>query len=134
MPRKQTETPAVSASQARYILEKLLEEKTITAADVRRHISGMWQEMSALEKRIADLRDLAAPLAHPVHAVKTIARKVRKRAKQVSAEVRASRKLQGQYISSIRQLPERDRARYKKIASTEGREKAIAAMKKAMSK
>jgi hypothetical protein len=129
-----TQTPAITSNQARYILEKLLEEKTVTAADVRRHISGMWEEMSALEKRIANLRDLAEPFAHPVHAVKTIARKVRKRAKQVSAEVRASRRLQGQYISSIRQFPEKERAKYKKIASAEGREKAIAAMKKARSK
>jgi hypothetical protein len=125
------ETPSITPSQARYILEKLIDEGKVTAADVRRHIAGMWDEMSALEKRIAALRDLGQPFAHPVRAARTVARKLRRRAKRVSAEVAASRRLQGQYIAAIRQVAKSKRAKYAAIAKEKGREAAIREIKKA---
>lgn len=135
MPRP-TKVPALTASQARYILEKLIDEKTVTAADIRRHVSGMWEEMNALEKRIAELRGIASNV-HPIRAAKRTASRVAssvtrtgRKARRVSAEVMASRKLQGQYIAAIRRVPKSQRAKYAKIAKEEGREKAIAAIRK----
>ncbi|MGZ4808909.1 MAG: hypothetical protein ACXVH7_04560 [Thermoanaerobaculia bacterium] len=122
--------PPLSSNQAYYILEKLVDEKVVSAADIRRHLSGMWQEMSALERRIAELRELAEPIRHPVRAAKRAVRKVRKAAKKVTAEVQASRQLQGRYIAAIRQLPKNQREKYAAIAKEKGREAAIAAMKK----
>lgn len=132
---RQRSTPELTANQARYILEKLVDERTVSAADVRRHLAGMWQEMGALERRISELRGVVSEV-HPIRAAKRAAKqvvagakKVRRTMKKASAEVMASRRLQGQYIAAIRQLPKTQRAKYAKIAKQEGREKAIAAIK-----
>jgi hypothetical protein len=117
--------PAVTPRQAQYILEKLIDERSVTAADIRRHLAGMWQEMSALEKRIAELRGLAGNV-QPVRGVKRIAKRIRR----ASAEVLASRKLQGQYIAAIRQIPKNQRKHFATIAKKDGREAAIAAIKR----
>ncbi len=133
MARKRT-LPSLTSHQARYILEKLIDERTVTAADIRRHLSGMWDEMSMLEKRISELRGMAEPLRHPVRAAKNVAKKVKRAAKRVTAERRASQKLQGQYLGLIRQIAQKDRPRYQKIAAESGRESAISAMKKTLGK
>lgn len=123
--------PAVTPHQARYILEKLIDEGTVKAADVRRHIAGMWTEMGVIERRIEELRSLAGSV-HPIRRVKQAARKVKKSI--VSAEVLASRRLQGEYIRAIRSVAENRRGRFAKIAKTEGRQAAIAAIAKARGK
>lgn len=133
MPRP-AQVPSLSPQQALYILEKLIDERKVTADDVRRHVAGMWQEMSALQKRIAELRGLTEPIKHPVRAARTTREKVKRAVKRISAERRASQQLQGQYLGYMRQVPEAQRERYKKIATEEGREKAIAAMKAALGK
>ena len=81
------------------------------------------------------LRDAGEPIRHPLRTVriarervKSVARNV---AKKVTAEVQASRQLQGKYISMIRQLPKNRRAKYAAIAKKDGREAAISAMSKA---
>lgn len=130
MPRR-VNPPAVNGSQALYILEKLIDEGAVTAADIRRHLSGMWTEMTVLEKRIAELRGVAASV-HPVRRAKRIVQRVAKRVKRAAKtpEAQASRKLQGQYIAYIRQLPKRARKEYSAIAASDGREAAIDAIKK----
>ena len=96
----------------------------------------MWQEMSFIEKRLSELRAVAGT-AHPVRSVKKAVRKVSKRVRQrreVTPEVAASRKVQGQYLGFMRQIPEGDRKRFQDIARTKGRELAIAAMRKRLGK
>lgn len=124
------ETPSITSHQALYILEKAIDDRKISAADVRRYISGMWEEMNFLERRIAELRDAGEPLRHPVRAARSIGKRVKRAARKVSAEVAASRRLQGQYIAAIRQVPKNRRAKYAAIAKEKGREAAIAAIKK----
>jgi len=131
---KQTTAPPLTSSQTRYVLEKLIDEGKVTAADVRRHIAGMWSEMSVLEKRLAELRAMVEPVKHPMRAIKRIAKKLTRAKRTVSAKGRASYRLQGQYVSHIRQIPARERARFKRIATQDGREKAIAEMKKRLGK
>jgi hypothetical protein len=43
-------------------------------------------------------------------------------------------KLQGQYLGLLRRLPKTQRGKYQKIAKDQGRDKAIAAMKKSAAK
>lgn len=124
--------PAVTDAQAHYILEKLIDEGSVSAADVRRHLAAMWEEMSFIERRLADLRDLGGAARHPVRRVK--ARLRRRKLGSVSPEVARSRALQGQYIGLLRQVPEGDRKRFADIARSKGREAAVAALKKRLGK
>lgn len=127
--------PALNGSQALYILGKLIDERSVSAADIRRHLAGMWSEMSVLEKRIAELRGMVGSL-HPVRSAKKVVKRVVARAQRAAKtpEAAASRKLQGQYIAYIRQIPKRGRKRFAQIAKKDGREAAITAMKKELGK
>lgn len=122
--------PALTPAQARYILEKLLDEGTVSAADVRRHLAGMWHEMTFLEKRIAELRG-AATAVHPVRGVKAVARRAKR---ALSPALSKSLAMQGQYIGFLRQIPEGDRKQFQDIAKEKGRAAAIAALKKRLRK
>jgi len=127
--------PALTPQQARYILEKLIDEKVVSAADVRRHLAGMWQEMTFIEKRLSELRGIAGnvrPVSRAKGAVRSAAKRIRRRA--VTPEVAASRKLQGANLGRLRQIPEGDRKTFQDIAKTKGREAAVAAMKKRLGK
>ncbi len=130
---RKAETPSLTGGQAKYILEKLIDEGKITAADLRRHFVSMWDEMSFLEKRISELRGMAEVVKHPVHEAKVAIRKVRNR-KVVSAERAASQKVQGQYLGYLRQIPKKARKAYQEQAKKDGREAAIEAMRKKLGK
>jgi hypothetical protein len=121
----------------------------------------MHHEISSIEERLARLKDaVVAPIkkvfggGKPFPGVKHKAEgggrpfpspkesaggdppfptKKRKH-KSVSAEVKASRQLQGQYISALRNLPKNKRAPFQAMARKEGREKAIAAIRAAAEK
>jgi hypothetical protein len=133
MPKRPT-VPPLTSSQTKYVLEKLIDEGKVTAADVRRHLSGMWSEMTSLEKRLAELRAMAEPLRHPMRVIRGAAKKLTRAKRKISAKGRASYRLQGQYVAHIRQIPERERARFKRTAKQDGREKAVAEMKKRLGK
>jgi O6-methylguanine-DNA--protein-cysteine methyltransferase len=133
MPNRPT-VPPLTSSQTKYVLEKLIDEGKVTAADVRRHISGMWSEMNSLERRLAELRAMAEPLRHPMRAIKGAAKKLTRAKRKISAKGRASYRLQGQYVAHIRQIPKGERARFKRMAKKDGREKAVAEMKKRLGK
>ena len=126
--------PKLNSEQARYILDQLIAERKVLAADIRRHLAGLGDEVRALEARLAALRGAAAPvISHPVRAINSVVSK-RRTNKALTPEARASRKLQGQYVGLIRQIPERNRKRYQEIAKSKGRESAIAEMKKTLAK
>ena len=129
MPRIAKVQP-LTANQARYILEKLIDEGKVTAEDVRRHLAGMWQEMTFMEKRLSELRAAAASV-HPVRTAKRAARRVRAR---ITPAIQKSRALQGQYIGLLRQIPEGDRRRFQDIAKIKGRDVAVAALKRRLGK
>jgi O6-methylguanine-DNA--protein-cysteine methyltransferase len=130
---QRAKVPAITADQARYILSKLIDERRVSAVDVRRHLASMGQEMSFLEKRLEELRAIAGAL-HPVRRVKAALKRVGKRRRKASPEVAASQKLQGQYLGYMRQIPEGDRKRFADIAKSKGREAAVAALKKRLGK
>ena len=135
MPRP-ADVPALTAQQARYILEKLIDERKVSAADIRRHLAGMWQEMTFIERRLSELRGVASS-AHPVARVRSTVDRVRTRVRRrraVSPEVAASQKLQGQYLGYMRQIPDRERKTFREMAQSKGRQAAVDAMKKRLGK
>jgi len=73
------------------------------------------------------LRGLASSV-RPVHRVKVGVRRV------LSGAGQKSRALQGRYIGFLRQIPEGDRKRFQDLARNQGREAAIAALRKRLGK
>lgn len=55
-PRANVSTPPLSAGQAAYVLERLVSERRISAAEVNRCIGDMHREISDLESRLQSLR------------------------------------------------------------------------------
>lgn len=125
--------PTLTPGQAQYVLNQLIADGTVKAADVRRHAASIQEEIGTLERRLAELR-AAASGVHPVRAAKRAARSVAKKVRQLSAKTKASYQVQGQYLGYIRQIPKTQRAKYQRLAKEQGREKAIAALKKALGK
>ena len=133
---RKTQALSLTGSQAKYILERLIDQRKITAAEFRKQIDAMRDEVSAIEQRLVELRRITIPepLRQPVRSVKRVAKKIAKKTRKLSAATRASYRLQGQYVGYMKQIPERERARFKRMAKQEGREKAVAEMKKRLGK
>jgi O6-methylguanine-DNA--protein-cysteine methyltransferase len=127
---RKVEPQPLTAGQARYILEKLIDEGKVKAEDITRLLAGMWQEMTFVERRLSELRGVTASV-HPIEGAKRTARKVRAR---VAPAVRKSRALQGQYIGLLRQIPDGDRKRFQDMARDQGREAAVEALKRRLGK
>jgi hypothetical protein len=132
--------PSLSVTQAAYVLEKLIHEGKVAAADISRYLGRIGSEIKDLEKRLSQLRDdMPGPIRHPGRAaraakknLKKVARRVRKRV--LSAQAKASQQIQGQYLGYMRQIRKSARAKYKVIAKKVGRQQAIVAMKQALGK
>ncbi len=143
---------SLTAHQALYVLEKAVADRRLSATDVDRYVASMHHEISSIEERLTRLKDAIVgpvkklfggdmPFPHVAGGDQPFPKKVaggdqpfplkKKRKKRVSAEVKASRQLQGQYISALRNIPKTKRPQFQTIAKEQGREKAIAAMKKA---
>lgn len=58
-PRLNVPAPQLSAGQAAYVVERLIAERRISAAEVNRCVSDMHREISALESRLQMLRSSA---------------------------------------------------------------------------
>ena len=123
MPRRKRS--ALSPANAVRLVEFLIEEGKILAHDIARYL-----HITELEDRLKVLRGkVPGPFARKPAK---IAAKKAKRA--VSAEVAATRKVQGQYIAHLTKFPKNQRGKFQKIAREESREKAIAAMKKSLAR
>ena len=66
-PRVIASAPQLSAGQAAYVLERLIAERRISAAEVNRCVSDMHREISALESRLQMLRTSAGAPATAAH-------------------------------------------------------------------
>jgi hypothetical protein len=69
-PPKQSSSPALSAGQSAYVLERLIAERRVSTGDVNRIISEMGREISDLEQKLQRLREAhgGAPAAAPTPA------------------------------------------------------------------
>lgn len=148
MPRPKRRAPRqqLTPGQAAYVLQRLVRDRKISAAELNRYVSDLGQEIKDLENRLAALRaahaagPVAAGAAAPVRRRRRVrkaaaaaapakAAKAGKRAKAaITPEQLASRQLQGRYLGLVRQFSVNRRAYYAKVAKDRGREAAIKEM------
>lgn len=127
----------LTPEQAMYVLDHALGEKKLNQNDVTRYLAASRREIAELEARLAQLRRLggARPQNAPVAVEPEKAAKPQgKKQAAPSAKTLASRKVQGMYLAHIAQIPKKDRPKFKELAKKEGRDAAIAAMRKALGK
>ncbi len=146
--RKSSTSHSLTPGQSSYVLRKLMAERKVSARDVQRYLGDMGREIQELEDRLAMLRESqAARQGSPVRRrpgrpsqAKTLEQPAprrgrrRRQNKEVSPETMKSRQTQGQYLALIRQVTPDRRARYKAVAIKQGREAAIAQMRKDLKK
>jgi hypothetical protein len=154
--RSQSSGRSLSPGQASYVLERLLADRRVSAGDVNRYIGDMGREIGDLERRLAALRAATGgggslragaaprrrgrppgrPAGSPASAASSGSAKPRRRRRRrggaITAEQLASRKLQGKYLSLIRQIPASRRAQFSRIAKEKGREAAIRELQSAV--
>lgn len=149
-PRKDaSESLDLSHGQAHYVLGRLLGDRRVSSADIKRYVDEMHREIRKLEERLVSLRSAAgSAISSAVQkirrgpgrppgsgtAAKPAAPKGRRRKAALTPEQRASRQLQGRYLGLIRQIPATRRAQYAKIAKERGREAAIKEMQSSLNK
>jgi hypothetical protein len=130
--------PHLSPGQAQYVLNRLLDDRQISAADVERSLQGLEDEIRAVDERLTKLRSLAgAPGTPPEASQANQSRKRRaptRRANAKKAEASPARKLHGSYIGYLRQFPEKKRRLYKAMADTDGKAAAVRKMKESLGK
>ena len=140
------ETSQLSPAQSHYVLSRLIEDRKVSTRDIVQYLSSMQNEIRALENRLEHLRTLtrgaASPAVRrgrkPARAAKAAkAVKVAKPAKKkvvLSPQQRASRQLQGVYMSLIRQVPKAKRTAYQNLAREKGRQAAVDQIKVELAK
>jgi len=117
----------VSPGQAQYVIEKLLKERRVSAADVERYLREMRDEIADLERRIASLR-AHTPTKEPT------ARKGR--TPKPAARNRGGRKghlrgIAGTFDVLTRDLSRAEKATYEKLRASDGLKAAVDALRKA---
>jgi O6-methylguanine-DNA--protein-cysteine methyltransferase len=126
--RPSTSLSRLLPAQAQQILQDLIKDARITVAEVGRYL-----QIQRLEEQLRSLRSGGGFRRRgPVARVAAAARRGRRKA--ITAEQAASRKLQGKYLSLVRQIPVTRRSQYAKIAKDRGREAAIREMQDALKK
>jgi hypothetical protein len=116
----------LTPGKALFVIERLIADKKVTRTQVEKIAGQLDQEISTLERRLAMLRGGEAVSAGAEH------RGAQKR--PTSAATAASRRLQGQYLGLIRQIPAAQRGRFKKVAATKGRELAVRMLRAELAK
>ena len=139
-PKKQT---SFTPGQALYIVERAIADRKLSASDISGYMRSMADEIRSIEQRIASLAGSAAdavvaaatPVVNEVRrSLNRTVRDVKKIRKNraLSAERMASMRIQGEYLGYLRQIPKSAKAKFQKICKTDGREKAVAEMKKVL--
>ena len=130
----------LTPEESRYILEGLVKDKRVSKIELRQYRQRMKQEAEELLERLKSLgwggaAAVAGGVATAVVASSPRGRAAVKRAaRAVTPAILAGRKLQGQYLGLIRQIPESQRGRYSAMAKTDGRQAAIDAMRQTLGK
>jgi hypothetical protein len=146
---------ALTAEQARYILDCFVKNGRIELPEVEHLLTSMHDEIRELEQRLDLLRRAAGASAQPAIMTSTSALAAvpiqsmhgtngrslsdrgsapRRARVAPSPETLASRKLQGQYLGLMRQFTPDDRSRYQQMARDDGRQAAVTAMRSALGK
>jgi hypothetical protein len=120
----------LSDSQAHYVLNTLVSEGKVRAAQVRDVLRNREREIRKLRERLAALEKLSAAGAASAPrraraASRSAARAVRARRVRMSPRVRALRKLQGQYMGYVRRLKPAEKGRVRGVREKQGMDAAI---------
>jgi len=121
----------ITPAQAHYVLTKMLDDRKVTRRDVAAYLGMMEKEINDLEKRLQSLRSLKEGGSND-KSRPSKGRAGGGRKSKVTAQQKASRKLQGVYMSMLRRIPKNKRAQYKTLATEKGRQAAVDAMKAAL--
>lgn len=145
MPRPRKAAPQLTAGQASFVLERLINDRRVSAGEINRYLGEMQKEIASLEQRLQSLRTASSGAASPARrpgrppspagsAASPAKARGRKRNKALTPEQRASRQLQGRYLALVRQIPANKRAGFSRMTKEKGREAAIKAMTEALKK
>lgn len=137
------ETSQLNPAQSQYVLSRLIEDRKVSTRDIVQYLASMQTEIRALENRLEHLRTLTRGAATPAvrrgrkpgrPAKAAKAAKPAKRKVVLSPQQRASRQLQGVYMSLIRQVPKTKRATFQSLAREKGRQAAVDQIKAELAK
>jgi len=127
---KQGTRRRVTAGEALYVLDRLVKSRRVSEREITSLVSEMHREIKELERRLADLREaVGEPKSRSTSQVSGSPVASPRRRRTVTPDLEKSRRLQGEYMGLIRHLRAPARARMKKLASEQGREAAIKAMR-----
>lgn len=133
MPRSARRPTAITPGQAQFILDRLLEERRISPAEIARYAADMQREIAELEARIAHLRGIAG--APPPRAVGTQSGPARSVRRDAQHRRRKGNPLAGSYMGYMRQVKgAHKKAKFKRIKADHGLTDAIAALKQYLGK
>jgi hypothetical protein len=134
----------INPAHAAFIVHRAVEEGVLKVRDINRYTQDMTREIESLEARLNLLRDatsmatkMPAKRSRATNGTRTPApaQKASKApSNEPSDEIKASRKLQGQLLGYMRQLPASKRPFYSKMAKRDGREAAVAKMREYLDK
>jgi hypothetical protein len=126
------------------VLSRLVQDGKVSARDVAKYLSSMQGEIRALEDRLLHLRSLStAPVARGRRRrvgargrarANAAAAKPAKKNVVLTPQQKASRQLQGVYMSMIRQFPKTKRTAIQSLAKEKGRQAAVDMMKADLAK
>ena len=131
MARPQTSRRRVTAGEALYVLDRLIDSRKVSEREVSAIVAEMKMEIADLERRLATLREATGAHRGPRGGAPNgdHGSAAPRRRRTVTPELAKSRRVQGEYMGLIRHLRGAARARIKRLASEQGREAAIRAMR-----
>jgi hypothetical protein len=132
MARPQPSRRRVTAGEALYVLDRLINSRRVSEREVAAIVAQMHGEIADLERRLATLRDAAGIHRVPKGGASRgdhTGSVAPRRPRTVTPELVKSRRVQGEYMGLIRHLRGPARTRIKKVAIEQGREAAIKAMR-----
>ncbi len=116
----------LTANQAHYVLNSLIAQGKVRAAQVERALKGRQQEIRTLRERLASLVSLGGGAQASPRAGRSAGpRGRRRRTRKMSARVRALRRLQGKYMGYVRRLKLAEKARVRSVREKQGMAAAI---------
>jgi hypothetical protein len=122
---------AVSPAQAQWIVERLIADRRISAAEVRSLLLGLGQEITEIERRLSTLREASgsASVASPAPRSEAPVAKTRKR--QGRKKKGHPRGIAGTLAVLLRSIPAAEHAAIAAIRADKGIKAAIKAAKAA---
>jgi hypothetical protein len=123
----------LTLGQAQWIVERMIADRRISAAEVRAILSGMGQEIADIERRLADLRGIAGsgPVALRAASSPTAPTRTRKRRGGKKGHPRG---IAGTLAVLLRSIPAAEHAAIAAIRADKGINAAISAAKSAIKK